>query len=116
MRFTARLAAAWFVLALAAGAASPWVRPATVALVCNAAGNSRLLVQTQGGWSEGPSHDTLHCPLCLLAGGGATSTPTDMPGLALPRLLATKSGLTPWFHAIHAARAPLPARGPPPRT
>lgn len=113
IKSTARLAAAWFVLALAAGVVSPWVQPQTIVLVCSASGANRFLVQTNDGWSELPSHNVLHCPLCLLAGGAAARAPVDTAGFNLPRQPAAVGGFVPWFHPIHEARAPLPARGPP---
>lgn len=116
IRFTARLAAAWFVLALAAAVAAPWVQLQAATLVCSASGTSRLLVQTGDGWRDWPGHSTLNCPLCLLAGGGPPRAVVEAAGSDPPREQAASGELTPWFHPIHEAGAPLPARGPPRRS
>lgn len=110
-RFIARLALAWFALALGVAAASPLVQPRAMQLVCSAGGAVKLLVDSGDGWVEsGPAHP-LDCALCLLADAppshtaGATPAPVAAPSAPhAPRATAPRVAL---------AGAPLPARGPP---
>lgn len=112
-RFFARLALAWFALALGVAAASPLVQPRSMQLVCSAAGAVKLLVDNGDGLAE-VGHASLDCALCLLANAPPAQPPVVLvpPGpvalhVAVPALPAP---------VVTAARAPLPARGPPTRS
>ncbi len=108
-RHIARLVLAWLVLAMGAAVASPLVRPASLALVCTAAGAS--LVSTEGGEAlPAPGH-ALDCPLCLhLLAPPPPDVVAAVPGgMAHPALVpACTGGVVATLSA-----PPLPARGPP---
>ncbi|MFT4193999.1 MAG: hypothetical protein QM614_05085, partial [Ottowia sp.] len=77
-RLIARLALAWFALALGAAAASPLVQPRAMQLVCSASGAVKLLVDTGDGLAEA-GHATLDCALCLLADAPPACPPAVRP-------------------------------------
>ena len=106
----ARLALAWFALALGVAAASPLVQPRAMQLVCSAGGAVKLLVDSGDGLVEAGSH-TLDCALCLMGG----APPPAAASARLPLARAHQPQATPRAAAPHVAdaRAPLPARGPP---
>lgn len=106
----ARLALAWFVLALGVAAASPAVQPKAMELVCTAGGGILMLVTGDDGQSAPAGQHTLDCALCLNALGPTAWTIAMRPS---PQPLA--HALTPVAAAHIAARvgAPLPPRGPP---
>jgi hypothetical protein len=106
-----RLVLAWFVLAVGAALAAPFIAPQSLQMVCTDAKSMRLLVKTADGEEAGAQ--TLRCPQCLLQLASAPPPPA-----------AQRAGLaaSPVAYAVHpvsaapiawAAHAPLPARGPP---
>ncbi len=108
-RHLARLVLAWLVLAMGAAVASPLVRPASLALVCTAAGAS--LVSTDGGEAlPAPGH-ALDCPLCLHL---LAPPPHDVVA-ALPGVAAHPAPVPVCIRRVVATLSapPLPARGPP---
>jgi hypothetical protein len=109
-RLIARLSLAWFALALGVAAASPLVQPRAMQLVCSAAGSVRLLVDHGDGMVDA-GQAALDCALCLLASAPPPQPPAVVPGPGLqPARLAAPLPPAP---QVRAARAPLPARGPP---
>ena len=106
----ARLALAWFALALGVAAASPLVAPRAMQLVCSAGGAAKLLVDSGEGLVEAGSH-TLDCALCL-AGG---APPPALTRMALGLVAQPPHHLVTYADAPRQAptSAPLPARGPP---
>ena len=107
----ARLALAWLVLAVGVAAASPLFHPQTMALVCSAAGEMKLVVTHEDGSVQELGHHTLDCAMCLPAGG----PPLALSAYAIPALPPLAHALQPVEAARLAALvgAPLPARGPP---
>ncbi len=106
----ARLALAWFALALGVAAASPLVRPRALQLVCSAGGVAVLVVEGDDG--QAPSgHGQLDCALCLLANAPPPASPVPpRPGVAATEPRQCASADAP---QRPLAGAPLPARGPP---
>ncbi len=108
-RHLARLALAWFLLAIGVAVAAPMVQPKSMELVCTGAGVMKLIVKSADGGETVSSH-TLDCPQCLALGTPPPAQPRvsePPPALAhalRPTVAATLAALT---------RAPLPARGPP---
>ena len=106
----ARLALAWFALALGVAAASPLVQPRAMQLVCSAAGAVKLLVDSGDGLAEA-GHATLDCALCLLADAPPACPPAALSSMAPDAASAPALALP--APVVAQARAPLPARGPP---
>ena len=107
----ARLALAWFALALGVAAASPLVRPRALQLVCSAGGVAVLVVEGDDG--HAPSgHGQLDCALCLLADAPPPVHTAARP--CAPRAAPTRVAVRTDAPGRPLARAPLPARGPPP--
>jgi len=109
VRWLARLVLAWFVLSIGVAVASPLVNPQAMELICSGSGAIKLLVKTDDGAKELPSH-TLDCPLCAHVGA-----PPPTSQAALPVVHPLAHALRPISAAHIAARtaAPLPPRGPP---
>ena len=111
-RLVARLALAWFALALGAAALSPLVQPRAMRLVCSAAGAVKLLVDSDDGRPVEAGHATLDCSLCLLANTPPQYAPVALlpPASPAPQNVAAPRPTAP---VVARARAPLLARGPP---
>lgn len=107
----ARLVLAGFVLTLTCAIAAPAVQPQSMALVCGAAGEVKLIALGDTG-EEAPAsaHHTLDCVLCL-----AISAPPSAPVPAVHAmpLVATLDALEPAGTSNTRSAAPPPARGPP---
>lgn len=108
-RALARFALVWFVLSLGLAVAAPLVQPQSMALVCTASGDVKLLASNDDGGVAAPSH-TLHCVFCFIAGAPpaaavALADPAYAPGAVAP---ARAAQTLAWRTA-----APAPARGPP---
>lgn len=107
----ARLALAWFALVLGVAGASPLVQPRPMQLVCGADGGVRLLVEAGSGLADTGRLHQLDCALCLPAHAPAPGTShVASPALACGSR-ADWTVVEARFRS--AARAPLPARGPP---
>ena len=107
----ARLALAWFALALGVAAASPLVQPRAMQLVCSAEGGVKLMpVQPGEGGVDVGTHQ-LDCALCLIG----NAPPPPRVGAVLDMAPLMQAPATAYADAPrHAlAAAPLPARGPP---
>lgn len=109
-RALARLALAWFVLALAAAGLSPVVSPKALELVCSASGEFKMVVIDADGEQVAAGHHGLDCALCL----PVTPPPPESPiriepdhPLAHALLPAVQA------HIASLVGAPLPPRGPP---
>lgn len=109
VRGLVRLMLAWFVLSIGAAVASPWIKAQGVELVCAGSGAIKLLVHSDEGAHEIPSH-TLDCPLCVQT-GAPPSLSVGAP--ATPRALDYGPRMLPASHTAARTAAPLPARGPP---
>ena len=109
LRWLARCVLAWFVLSIGVAVASPMVSPQSMELICSGSGAIKLLVKTDDGVQEVPSH-TLDCPLCAHVGA-----PPPLPRADVPVVQPLAHALRPIPAAHIAARtaAPLPPRGPP---
>lgn len=104
----ARWVLVWFALSLGAAMASPLVKPQAMQLVCSAAGTAKLL-PADGGEDSGAGH-LLDCPLC--AASGVPPSTAMQPQHVAPEPPLAFAAATPVER--RGARAPLPARGPPP--
>jgi hypothetical protein len=104
-----RFVLVWFALSVGVAMASPIVKPQPMELICATDGAVRLLVQTDEGIQEMPSHG-MDCSLCVLA-----SAPPPVIQLSVEPQQVLSHVLHPIFAARIAAltAAPLPARGPP---
>ena len=112
-----RLVLALFVFALGAAVASPLIKPASLDVVCSAAGVFKIVnaddASGTGGNDSGTSHG-LDCPLCLhMAAPGVQLQLPDFSAYATPTAPATALPAVPY--ASRAAAA-LPPRGPPSHT
>jgi hypothetical protein len=107
--FLARLALAWFALALGVAVASPLVKPQAIELVCSGNGAIKVLVKGEDG-QPATSHHTLDCPLCA-----TLDAPPPVAQLVVPPVQPLGRALQPIVaaHIAALAAAPLPARGPP---
>ena len=105
----ARLALAWFVLSLGVAVASPWVSPQSIELICAGSGAIKVLIKTDDGAKEVPSH-TLDCPLCAHVGAPPPVSHAHVP-VVHPLVHALRP--VPAAHIAARTAAPLPARGPP---
>ncbi len=108
-RWLARLVLAWFVLSIGVAGASPLVHPQAMELICSGAGAIKMLVKTDDGAKEMPSH-TLDCPLCAHVGA---PPPTSQALLPVVHPLAHALRPIPAAHIAARTAAPLPPRGPP---
>lgn len=109
LRWLARLVLAWFVLSLGVAVASPLVNPQSMELICSGSGAIKLLVKTDDGAQEVPSH-TLDCPLCAHVGA---PPPAPQADVAVVHPLAHALRPIPAAHIAARTAAPLPPRGPP---
>lgn len=109
LRWLVSVVLGWFVLSVGVAAAAPLVQPQTMELICSGSGAIKLVVQTDDGAQDLPSH-TLDCPLCAQVGA---PPPSAQAKLLVAHPLA--HALRPVAAAHIAARtaAPLPPRGPP---
>ena len=109
LRWLARSVLAWFVLSMGVAVASPLVNPQAMELICSGSGAIKLLIKTDDGAKELPSH-TLDCPLCAHVGA-----PPPVSQAQVPVVHPLAHALRPIPAAHFAARtaAPLPPRGPP---
>ena len=109
LRWLARLVLAWFVLSLGVAVASPLVNPQSMELICSGSGAIKLLVKTDDGAQEVPSH-TLDCPLCAHVGA---PPPAPQADVVVVHPLAHALRPIPAAHIAARTAAPLPPRGPP---
>ena len=109
LRWLARLVLAWFVLSIGVAVASPLVQPKPVELICLGSGAVKLVVKTDDGAQDMPSH-TLDCPLCATP---AAPPPTLARQVPPPHPLAHVLRAIPAARMAALTRSPLPARGPP---
>ena len=109
LRWLARLVLAWFVLSIGVAVASPLVNPQAMELICSGSGAIKLLVKTDDGAKELPSH-TLDCPLCAHVGA---PPPVSQAQLPVVHPLAHALRPIPAAHIAARTAAPLPPRGPP---
>jgi hypothetical protein len=104
-----RFAAAWVLLSFCAAWAAPLLAPQSFDLLCTDKGSMRLVKKTADG--EEAVQVVEHCSLCAAS---ALATPPAKPvAPAAAPALADALRPTPTAHPALAARAPLPARGPP---
>ena len=104
----ARFVLAWFVLSIGVAVASPMVAPQAMELICAGSGAIKLLVQTDDGAKELPSHAP-DCPLCVQV---ATPPPAGLSvAVRSPGFLPVVAPAS--CPAVCHAGAPIPARGPP---
>jgi hypothetical protein len=100
---------AWFVLSVGLAVAAPIVQPQSIALVCSAAGEVKLVTSSDDGSTPASGH-LLDCVLCLALGA---------PPVASEQVASHVSPLayalmpTPAAHIAWRTASPLPARGPP---
>ena len=109
LRWLARLVLAWFVLSIGVAVASPMVAPQAMELICAGSGAIKLLVQTDDGAKELPSHAP-DCPLCVQV---AAPPPPQQAALPVAHPLAHALRPIPAAHIAARTAAPLPPRGPP---
>ncbi|UCU98811.1 DUF2946 family protein [Acidovorax radicis] len=109
LRWLARLVLAWFVLSIGVAVASPLVNPQAMELICSGSGAIKVLVKTDDGAKELPSH-TLDCPLCAHVGA---PPPVSQAHVPVVHPLAHALRLVPAAHVAARTAAPLPPRGPP---
>ena len=104
---------AWFMASVGLAIASPLVHPQSIEVICSGGGTIKLLVQTDDGQVDMGTMG-MDCPLCATMGA-------PPPTVALPHILPAHP-LAHALQSVEAARmaavtaAPLPARGPPPRS
>ncbi len=102
----ARLILAWFVLLLGVAAASPFVHPKTMEVVCSAGGGVKIVYTDADGEPVQANQHTLDCSLCLPAGA-----PVPMVSVALsaparePRACGIRPGPAPWPTAARPRRS-----------
>lgn len=108
-RTLARCVLAWFVLSLGLAVAAPIVQPESMALVCSASGNTKLLVGNGDGTAASASY-TLDCVLCFVANA---PPPASVDVVSLPTLRATVAQGASATRMAWRTAAPLSARGPP---
>jgi hypothetical protein len=100
---------AWFVLSVGLAVAAPIVQPQSMALVCSAAGEVKLVTGSDDGTAPATGH-LLDCVLCLAL---------DAPPVASAQDASHASPLAyallpiPAAHIAWRTASPLPARGPP---
>lgn len=109
LRWLARLVLAWFVVSIGVAVASPMVNPQPMELICSGSGAIKLLVKTDDGATEVPSH-TLDCPLCAQVSAPPPASQGQVP---VVHPLAHALRPIPAAHIAARTAAPLPPRGPP---
>lgn len=109
LRWLARLVLAWFVLSVGVAVASPLVNPQAMELICSGSGAIKVVVKTDDGAQELPSH-TLDCPLCVHVGAPPPASQAQLP-VAHPLAHALRP--IPAAHIAARTAAQLPPRGPP---
>lgn len=111
-RNLARMVLAGFLLTLSCAIAAPAFNPQSMALVCSASGDVRLVVVGDGQGDELPPalHQTLDCVLCLAAGAPPPQPSADGLTAALPAGPVVARAAQP-VPALTATTPP--ARGPP---
>jgi len=105
-----RLALAWFALSQGVAAASPFVHPQRVEMVCSDGASVKLVLTTDEGTQELDA-SAMHCALCLPA--GAPPPHPVVPTVSMPLPLAHAFQSIPAARIAAATAAPLPGRGPP---
>ena len=100
----------WFALSVGAAMAAPLVHPQAMDIVCTSAGGIKLVVKgDDSAIPVGTSH--FDCALCL-----PLAAPPPHPQVSVapsPEPLHHATQPVPAARIAAAARAPLPARGPP---
>ena len=100
-----------FALALGAAAASPWVAPRAMQLVCTDGAVKLVALDDDDGAAGAPSGHTLECALCLVTG----TPPLDLQAHVAQRVAVAQ--VPRWAHGdapqLAETWAPLLARGPP---
>ena len=108
-KFLPRFLLVWFVLSLGIAAASSWVSPKSMDLVCTSGGFVKVVISDNDGTVHAPVH-TMDCALCMAVG---------IPPSPVHSQFIKPSSLSRALHPIAAAHiaaatAPsLPSRGPP---
>jgi hypothetical protein len=109
-RQLARLVLAWFVLALGAAVASPFVKPQNLLLICTGSGAMKVLVQTEDGSLDAAVSIGMDCPLCVSVGAPPPGARLNAE-LVLP--LAHLPQTNPGAPIAALTAVPPPGRGPP---
>jgi hypothetical protein len=108
-KFLPRFLLVWFVLSLGIAAASSWVSPKSMDLVCTSGGFVKVVISDNDGTEQSSVH-TMDCALCTAVGLPPTyiSNQTIKPS-------SLSHGLHPMAaaHITAATAPPLPSRGPP---
>ena len=108
-RDLARLALAWFALALGVAVAAPLVHPQAIELICSTGGQLKAVVITDDGAVElGAAH--LDCPLCVPA---SAPPPVAFVAQLPPQLPVSPVDTTVLAPLPPAAALPWQARAPP---
>jgi hypothetical protein len=107
-RQLARLALAWFALALLVAIAAPIAQAGSVEVVCSGSGGMKLLVH-----DDGSGHHASHGQDCQLCASLAAPPPVLLLVAQTPPSLAHALRPVVAAHVIWLTAAPLPARGPP---
>jgi hypothetical protein len=108
-KFLPRFLLVWFILSLGIAAASPWVSPKTMDLVCTSGGFVKVVISDNDGTVQAPVH-TMDCALCMVVG-----IPPSLVSSQHIKPSSLSHALQP-IAAAHIAAAtapPLPSRGPP---
>lgn len=100
-----------YVMSVVVAVLSPFIAPKSFEQICSAAGLKTLVKSADGEVSDAGT--MLDCPMCLVAGApppvaAVVAEPVSPLGHLLQSIPAAR-------HAALVA-APLPARGPPPRS
>lgn len=106
-----RLALAWFALTLAVAGASPFIKPQSIHLVCEADGVARFVTQDGEEVDRALQSHTLNCVMCL-----GTLLPAPLFASAFqPHVQPQVFGFSPResVHVANRGGPALPARGPP---
>lgn len=100
-----------FALALGTAAASPWMAPRALQLVCTAGSVKLVALDDDDGAAGVAFGHTLECALCLVA----TTPPLELQAHMAQRVAVAQ--VTRWAHTgapqLAETWAPLLARGPP---
>lgn len=108
-KFLPRFLLVWFMLSVGIAAASPWVSPQAMDLVCTSGGFVKVVISDNDGTVHAPVH-TMDCALCMAVG---------IPPSPVHSQFIKPSSLSRALHPIAAAHIaaatapPLPSRGPP---
>lgn len=110
-RHLVRTVLAGFVLTLTCAIAAPAIHPQSMAMVCGAAGEIKLVALGDTG-EEAPAnaHHTLDCVLCLVISAPPSA---PVPGVHAMPLVAAPVPPEPAGTPDTRSAAPPPARGPP---